>query len=417
MLQTWRLNSKDQNETYQRQAFDPETARPIVQQACNSCRIKKLRCSGEKTGCARCQTLSQNCVYAQNSARGSGRARKNKESTSKINDDAQSLSLSATAEARPASPRPDPSTPVSNAPNAEPHIASVRPRSNATNTVMFELDKIPFESHDYLSIQEISAMQMTCQGADAWPWEGDTMGPSAMPLSLPSLERRDSVIQGYNETPLTPTSKHSAFFSDIQMSPLHPAAQMVAGQRAPEDRDWLDSQTRNPCQCLPRVVFILEELDCGGVDTNGTELGPWLSRHKEALRCSEALLLCPFCQAKLEHMTILAFLTNRLIAMSDDVVSAYLEVLQGGTNHSSLGPKDGAWLVCVGNFEIDSPHEWSALVCTMLILQLRELDALMIKFKGLLPSIGSEGVRRRADATQRRIVALLQKLNTLQGHS
>jgi hypothetical protein len=42
MLQTWRLNAKGQNETHQRQAFDPETARPIVQQACNSCRVKKV---------------------------------------------------------------------------------------------------------------------------------------------------------------------------------------------------------------------------------------------------------------------------------------------------------------------------------------------------------------------------------------
>jgi hypothetical protein len=42
MLGTWRLDTKNENSMFMRQAIDPVTARPVVQQACNSCRAKKV---------------------------------------------------------------------------------------------------------------------------------------------------------------------------------------------------------------------------------------------------------------------------------------------------------------------------------------------------------------------------------------
>ncbi|KAK3680873.1 hypothetical protein B0T22DRAFT_540488 [Podospora appendiculata] len=78
MLGTWRLDTKNEGSVFMRQAIDPVTARPVVQQACNSCRAKKLRCTGEKTGCSRCKTLVRECVYAQPAGKGSGRHKRTK---------------------------------------------------------------------------------------------------------------------------------------------------------------------------------------------------------------------------------------------------------------------------------------------------------------------------------------------------
>ncbi|TGJ85130.1 hypothetical protein E0Z10_g3641 [Xylaria hypoxylon] len=278
-------------------------------------------------------------------------------------------------------------------------------------------------------MQDMSTMQMTgfetYQSSDtfllSWPestqdghltptkapWEG-----AALPLSIPSFGGWEPGVHGYDETPLTPTTGNPAsdsIISDIQTTPLSlPPHRVTNGL---DDCNWLQSPTLEPCQCLQRVVFLLEEIDSEALDSNVKELGPWLSRHKEALRCSEALLMCPLCQVKPEHMTILAFLTDRLIAICDNVVTAYLLNLEGSINLNIMGHRDGAWLVSVGNFEIDSPHEWSAIVRTMLVMQLRGLDTLMVRFKDLLHSIGGEGVRRKADSTQSRILALLEKLD------
>ncbi|KAJ3580030.1 hypothetical protein NPX13_g536 [Xylaria arbuscula] len=440
MLQTWRLNSKDQNETHQRQAFDPETARPIVQQACNSCRVKKLRCSGQKTGCFRCQTLSQECVYAQNSTRGSARARKSKESSSKGDTGSRrpsatpSLVSSASTprnEAKSKSPRQEPFNPAPNAQGSELHWAPTKPGNDQRNTTPLEVDMMAFEPQDYLQIQGMSSTQTNnteqYQNSDSWffswpdpvqeghfapakaPWEGNVL-----PLSIPTFGGWEPGVHGYDETPITPTTRNPISepgIPEIQTSPFSMPPQLAPSQHGQDHREWLQYQTREPCQCLQRVVFLLEELDSEALGINLKELGPWLSRHKEALRCSEALLTCSLCQAKPEHMTILAFLTDRLIAMCDNVVSVYLQSMEGGSSSQVMGYKDGAWLVLVGNFEIDSLQEWSALVRTMLIMQLRDLDTFMVRFKDLSQAIGGDGVRRKTDSTQSRISTLLGKLD------
>jgi len=393
---------------------------------------QQLKCSGERTGCLRCKALSQDCVYSQHSTRGSGRSRKQKSHVSKSDEDTRTSARPAKTARTPSkaknptaprtsSPQADSLTSVSETSTIEYPMASVQP-VDAPNMAFLELDMMPFESSEFLAAQGISTTQMTpC--AETWPlswaeathedqlahykvpWDG-SVNSTAIPLSLQPVESWDAITK-YEETPLTPISRQSGFFSDVQTSPLSPAVQGAASHRSSVDHSWLHSQVPEPCQCLQRVTFILEELECGGIDRSGTELGPWLSRHKEAIRCSEALLTCSLCQGKPEYMTILAFLTDRLVGMSEYVVSTYLDALHGDSRRNSA-PKDGAWLVLVGSFEVDSPQEWSALVRTMLILQLRDLDALMVQFRRRSDS-------RRADLTHRKIVALLQKLNPLQG--
>lgn len=380
----------------------------------------------------------QDCVYAQNTPRGSARARKNKDSISKIDDDIRPSSISASSSLDPsvstsstepasASPPPEPFAYVSNIQSSELQVAPTRSGTDQTDIASVDIDIMPFGTRDYGPMQRISTLQMTgletYQGSDTWllswpeptqenrlipakvPWECATV-----PVSLP-LGGWELGIQGYDETPLAPATGNLAsepIMPYIPMIPFSFSPQTITGQHGYDGNYWLHSQTREPCQCLQRVIFLLEEIDSEAVGAPVKQLGPWLSRHKEALRCSEALLMCPLCQVKPEHMTVLAFLTDRLIAMCDDVVSAYLTTLTGSMNHSMTGPKDGVW---VGGFEIDSPHEWSAVVNTMLVMQVRGLETLMVRFKDLLRSIGGEGARRKADATQGRISVLLGKLD------
>jgi hypothetical protein len=41
MFSTWRVDANAENERFLQQPVDPMTAKPVVQQACNSCRAKK----------------------------------------------------------------------------------------------------------------------------------------------------------------------------------------------------------------------------------------------------------------------------------------------------------------------------------------------------------------------------------------
>lgn len=450
MLQTWRLNSKGQDGAYQERAFDRWTARrPIIQQACNNMLTVRLqlRCSSERTGCFRCKTLSRDCVYSQSTARGSARARKNKEVVPESDDDSRHVSVSAYTTSAPSAPSvPTPSIDTKLAsPYLGPSVSDPGPSSTWSNPALFRPEDSPGKMaslgvgmmslglQDYLSMQSISTMPMagleTYQGGDEWllpwpkpaqeghlasaeiPWEG-----AAMPFSLspPSSGGWGPGACGYGETPTTVYSITEPTEAEEQTSPFSLTQKEAADQRGSGGCTWPHPQEQESCRCLQRVVFSLEEIDMEAVDMNTRELGSWLSRHKEALRCGEALLACLRCRAKPEHMTILALLTDRLIAMCDAVVSAYLSTLAGNLNHEALVSRDVTWLVRVGNFEIDSLQEWGALVSTMLVMQLREFDNLMVGIKDLLRSIGGERAQKKAEATQSRVLALLEKLGSPQ---
>lgn len=243
----------------------------------------------------------------------------------------------------------------------------VRPEENLVNMGSLEFDMMSLGAQNYVPMQNFPTMPMT--GIETYPsgdelslpwieptqednlasaeipWQG-----AAMPLSLPppSLGGWELGVRGYDETPLTPTSLDSItepIKPDKQISPPSVTHQEAAGRCGCDGCPWPHLQKQEPCQCLQRAVSSLEEIDTEAVDTNSRELGSWLSKHKEALRCSEALLVCLHCRAKPENMTTLALLTNRLITMCDNVVSSYLSTLAGDLNYEALASQDAAWLV------------------------------------------------------------------------
>lgn len=103
MIQSWRLNEKNKDTTSSWRPFDPKTSRPVNQQACNRCRMRKVSpaipgrvsahenpklprlccrawdnllqvaCSGESKGCSRCIAIHKTCIYAEPGKRGGGR--------------------------------------------------------------------------------------------------------------------------------------------------------------------------------------------------------------------------------------------------------------------------------------------------------------------------------------------------------
>ncbi|XRM48331.1 hypothetical protein ABZX51_011260 [Aspergillus tubingensis] len=73
--------------------------------ACMACRTKKLKCSGEKTGCQRCQMKNLSCVFPDQSASRSARKQRSKRSQSAVSDTSHHPTNSS-ASGRQGSPEP-----------------------------------------------------------------------------------------------------------------------------------------------------------------------------------------------------------------------------------------------------------------------------------------------------------------------
>ncbi|KAK5997728.1 hypothetical protein PT974_00085 [Cladobotryum mycophilum] len=76
MFSTFKYDPETREVQELRSAFDPVTARSSQHQACNNCHAKKLKCSGEKSGCERCATSQLVCEYTRSNSRSSRRGKK-----------------------------------------------------------------------------------------------------------------------------------------------------------------------------------------------------------------------------------------------------------------------------------------------------------------------------------------------------
>ncbi|PHH79476.1 hypothetical protein CDD80_4703 [Ophiocordyceps camponoti-rufipedis] len=76
MFGTWKYDPETDEVQNLRRAYDPITARSNQHQACDRCHEKKLKCSGDKTGCDRCATSGHQCIYKRPRSRSSRKGNK-----------------------------------------------------------------------------------------------------------------------------------------------------------------------------------------------------------------------------------------------------------------------------------------------------------------------------------------------------
>ncbi|KAH6608217.1 hypothetical protein Trco_004530 [Trichoderma cornu-damae] len=81
MFNTFKYDPETKSVQELRRASDPISARSSQHQACNNCHAKKLKCSGEKSGCERCVAGQLFCEYTRSSSRRGGRKSSGRNST------------------------------------------------------------------------------------------------------------------------------------------------------------------------------------------------------------------------------------------------------------------------------------------------------------------------------------------------
>ncbi|GAB1312609.1 hypothetical protein MFIFM68171_02819 [Madurella fahalii] len=178
-----------------------------------------------------------------------------------------------------------------------------------------------------------------------------------------------------------------------------------------------------PCDCLHRVVFLLDELESVR-DAEAARLEVGLTSHRKALGYSEAMMACGHCTSRPENMTILTFLADRLIGLWEHISNSYFELLPGGipaaagpagmeaTSNRWLNPAAGTNNVLFGDYQ-DSAGEWKSSAGNLMALQLQSLSLLMGRVKEVAGVIQCDTPLRKAVGAQKRIAVLLDRLNSM----
>lgn len=283
---------------------------------------------------------------------------------------------------------------------------------------------------------------------DVVPWDHRLVSPPDEPIGLSSAPQ-DSVLPS-GPTPANEVSQPPEGLADLlsgqdsqsivePTSPTLNFAQLPELAGCPGSTAALEDSHQPECRCLQPVVFLIDELEAGQNTVASQGLDAGLASHKEALRYGQALLDCHRCRARPEHMTILKFLTDKLVGLSEQIVAEYTRRLlqhhtagrdpgtaAGGMAAGGGGGDGGGaecdnrntggappWPAVLGSYEVDTLREWDALVGALIGLQLEALHSLAESMKAVSRSMRWDAMYGKAAATQGRIAPMLYRVRAL----
>ncbi|KAF2973288.1 hypothetical protein GQX73_g403 [Xylaria multiplex] len=419
MYGTLRFDSNNTDKVLIQKPVDPTSARPAVQQACQSCRDKKVKCSGERSGCNRCKTLSKPCTY---SSRPSKRARNTK----------------IDVEAVVVKPHQQQETTTQPQPSPQYQQNAEREREREMDCSPKAQQDIDFSAMDVVDANGPAMMDFDVEGLVSWPTPGfvptnDTEpspvaqldqlgGNSATGLSHGSealsivdvttpIEHWLNNFKNTNAT--TPPQSHSqpdaaataSLFGSWPPNPsptqllaattpsitkpkrhslkilASPASTTLARDRAKPRAASSTSRTSSsssspplplePCSCLQHVAFLVHELETARTES----LDGQLASHKEAV---------DYGQAMLQLLQLSETLVGRLVQQQQQQ-----QQQQGGGGGVGVGSGDRPAIV-FGELEISSTPEWELLVSSLTAVYLGSLHRLMGQLKKSAEGVSAE---------------------------
>lgn len=421
MFKSWSIEA-GRGLTERRDDVDPDSGRKLILRACNHCRAKKLKCTGDPSGCQRCRDLLRTCHYDLG---GIGRRHKlrsrifeNKNSTLYERDPHHGqrlFSLRADVETvtTPTDVDGRSTTGYIKLPGQQPGYTNQGPSQAQPS--------LDVQSQAPYCVTELShSSSATGVSAEGWDAGNESIAPPyhsddflaaggntpSFPLDLVALENLHCEVQQF-ATQHPPMSTKETL--PVNNNSLEVTAEVQGlGQRqeilaeAPHGSILVSNPPMRafaPCLCLRRVILIMDEVEeilgeaAASTDTSasGYKFDIILATHREALRHAKTTLGCKDCAKSIETMIILTFLVEKLARICHRMVAGLGE----------KDPPDGSNIQpCgFGSYEVESGEEFRAVVSKLVELQLCGIRRLVKQLVGTSQRMDSGTMARRLAVT------------------
>ncbi|KAI1205725.1 uncharacterized protein F4807DRAFT_442058 [Annulohypoxylon truncatum] len=404
MFGSWRVNPNGDHPTTFRNS-------PAGRKACKNCRARKVKCTGELSGCQRCETLGTECAYTTGSSK---RRRSSPDEAAKKNG--------KPAAEHPGSDvtRPDATTGLTQHPPSDPNTTisdfgfdvSTEPVNCESDTFVADMEQWslfpafgPDTTTSATGRSVFSPISNTSRAIDMSFWN-DTSPPNlGVETQNSTMTQPRRATTGSTNTSHIGTTASSPQFQqqaepemememdiDIQIQRDTPRGALAVRPVQTYGRG------QQACNCLERIVLLINELesntndiyleddhgdhngnngeyddeeeadkaDGNGSAQNRRSLDSALGLHKETLRYGELMRQCEHCSARVETRMMLLLLTNRLVALCADMVSTYSRKTPETLYELTMA-------ITVGEYEVDSNIERGAVLRELIGSQLRAL--------------------------------------------
>ncbi|KAM6480603.1 hypothetical protein HDV62DRAFT_398448 [Trichoderma sp. SZMC 28011] len=305
--------------------------------ACVECRARKVKCSGEATGCQRCQGTGVTCVFPERSKRGAKRQKNS--APSECHDGRKSIAISETG----------PSNGENDSSSASTCHRDTHPFSTTGPSSGFS-PSLDFSPSDF---------SLHCASLG----ENFTLDFDQLNSTLGDLSS------------ITSTSSISPSQSQPSCLPL------CNTRRTAESLCQEDGSSINDgdlCACAQSALHMLEELELQYHNKMEVSSDGVLGYQKIALARLNSWLSCDHSQTPRA--------TTKLIVLVIEGLSLYLErgvagcirqIRQEVEDESSYAAR----LCNVGDYHVESKHEWAHILRVSLLVRCRELLAAVTRLK------------------------------------
>ncbi|KAG8628184.1 hypothetical protein KVT40_004057 [Elsinoe batatas] len=363
-------------------ALPPQSGQSVVHFACDACRSKKLKCSGQKFGCQRCRSRNLTCIYSNTAYAKRPRSKK----------------LSARPSASRSLPTP-PSSAVLSDTSCLANEQSDRPRGSAVSTE----DESPFgywppstRSPGSASVVMDEALPTTQS-----PWsallDSEFPLPSLDEPGLASIDIDDentlltnSELQQAEGSPQKASLTTSESNQTLAAYPMERETVPLCANPTPGtgtafiSDPYFHSLTSNSCEarcrCLSRTLGLLEVL-ANHEKVSGIRMAHrTLYLLKQLISQYATLSQCQTCATSHRLMTFLILLMEKMTGMLEHVAAAWEAGAESHTppywtDLANFETSSGA-PVLVGEYTVDTHEERSDLFGFLIFSQARRIFAL-----------------------------------------
>ncbi|KIW77892.1 hypothetical protein Z517_07725 [Fonsecaea pedrosoi CBS 271.37] len=341
---------------------DPLTKRHA---ACDECRKRKLKCSGEATGCARCIKQALKCRYS--AQKQMGRPRKKQKTDDFLQDDEVSAidtsHLNSALRPTPVSalyPQPPPAPPAVVELAIDPGLSEkVVERTNFENICTAPITQsIKRASHEARVVAEkANSSNLHCQGSNSTsPYDGPRTPPATNDVLPQGAYPTDvSLWPDFSDMTMLPILVQESHEHDRQLystNDADPDSSLPSDKGAEPYANHFANLSTNQsslthlptipaCPCLPNLYLTLSTLSTlSAFPVSSGMVDALLAAH----RTGRSVIYCPVCPQKMQSGSQNVFLSTMLITVLADhwhrVKKASAEELKRGFSSTESVPPD-----------------------------------------------------------------------------
>ncbi|RAH68888.1 Zn(II)2Cys6 transcription factor domain-containing protein [Aspergillus aculeatinus CBS 121060] len=379
--------------------------------ACDNCRVKKIRCSGQKAGCSRCKTHSLPCRYTHAPAwKCKKKPAFNSRRIIQTNEDENALEFST--------------APGQSLPPVATITAVMQPGSLTTEPLL----RMPGENHlepDRRMQQDSgnsnAVVDTTLEEISTWSscldWsparEGTCMSESNFLIADNPLLCSDPLIPGTSypvpentaqrQLPLPPLAdglSPPGFLPTPRFNSTH-------HNRSSSNTSEIAVEEQSSCFCVNSAVLLLDELQapyCDGGGSGVQSLDCILLTYREVLILSKRMINCDTCRGKSENMMVLTMVLERLVILCGEVIDAFIARQEANVNQPQR--------LILGEYQIEE-GDYEVMMGMLVTRRLSVLQFLLTRMKTISASTSRPHQQARMARVDQHLNSLYQKLRSV----